>query len=336
MPKISVIVPVYNVEKYLYRCIDSILAQTFLDFELILVDDGSLDNCGIICDRYAENDNRIHVIHKENGGRSDARNSGIEWVLDYSDSDWIAFVDSDDWIHPQYLELLVNAALETKCEVVVCDYKETIGDTPKVDTSFVKAEIINTEYFYCTHNIQAVVPWGKMQKKELFRYIRYPVGKEVEDEFTTYKVLFQHQYCTYLNIPLYYYYKNMESFTKSQWNEKKLDSIEALDEVELFMRNNNHIMALRFCAIRIVKNIASHYIMLSQTEDKENADKYLSKIRKKYIKAIRYAKKNADFKVKENTYFYELAFPRKMKYYWYLQALKKKTNKIMQIIVKRL
>lgn len=329
MPKISVIVPVYNVEKYLHRCIDSILAQTFVDYELILVDDGSLDECGIICDKYAENDNRIHVIHKENGGRSDARNRGIEWVLDYSDSEWIAFVDSDDWIHPQYLELLLNAALETKCEVVICDYKETIGETSKVDIASVKVEVINSEEFYCTHNIQAVVPWSKIQKKELFRYIRYPVGKEVEDEFTTYKVLFQHQFCSYINLPLYYYFNNMDSFTKTQWNIKKLDSIEALEEVELFMRNNNHKIAMRFCAIRIVKNIASHYIILSQTEDREIADKYLSIIRKKYIRAIRYAKKIADFKVNENIYYYELAFPRQMKYYWNLQALKKKIQRIL-------
>ena len=106
MPKISVIVPVYKVEKYLRRCIDSILNQTFNDFDLILVDDGSPDSCGDICEKYEKTDNRITVIHRENGGLSAARNSGIKWALKNSDSEWITFVDSDDWLHPDYLKIL--------------------------------------------------------------------------------------------------------------------------------------------------------------------------------------------------------------------------------------
>ena len=106
VPEVSVIVPIYNVELYLSRCIDSILAQTFTDFELILVDDGSPDKCGEICDKYAAQDKRIHVIHKENGGLSDARNAGIEWTLNNTSCLWITFVDSDDWVHPEYLEIL--------------------------------------------------------------------------------------------------------------------------------------------------------------------------------------------------------------------------------------
>ena len=109
MPEISIIVPVYNVEKYLQRCVDSILAQTFSDFELLLVDDGSPDNCGEICDWYATQDDRVHVIHQKNGGLSAARNAGIDWAFSNSDSQWLNFIDSDDWVHPQYLEVLKNA-----------------------------------------------------------------------------------------------------------------------------------------------------------------------------------------------------------------------------------
>ena len=105
---VSVIVPVYKVEKYIHRCVDSILSQTFRQFELILVDDGSPDNCSTICEEYALVDDRIRVIHRENGGLSAARNSGIEWVLANSDSQWLTFIDSDDWIHPQFLEVLVH------------------------------------------------------------------------------------------------------------------------------------------------------------------------------------------------------------------------------------
>ena len=106
MPKISVIVPVYNVEKYLKRCVDSILNQTFTDFELILVDDGSPDNCGKICDEYADKDMRVIVIHKQNGGVSEARNKGIEFAVTNSGSEFITFVDSDDYVHEKYLEFL--------------------------------------------------------------------------------------------------------------------------------------------------------------------------------------------------------------------------------------
>ena len=122
---ISVIVPVYKVEEYIYRCVDSILAQSFKDFELILVDDGSPDNCGKICDEYAQKDKRITVIHKENGGLSDARNTGIDWAL--KNSNWITFIDSDDWVHTDYLKNLYNAVKENNVDISVCGYVNTTG-----------------------------------------------------------------------------------------------------------------------------------------------------------------------------------------------------------------
>ena len=112
MPKISVIVPIYKVEKYLNRCVDSILHQTFTDFELILVDDGSPDNCGKMCDEYAEKDSRVVVIHKKNGGLSDARNKGLDWVFANSNSEYVVFIDSDDYIDERYLELLYKSIAE--------------------------------------------------------------------------------------------------------------------------------------------------------------------------------------------------------------------------------
>ena len=110
MPEISVIVPVYKVEQFIHRCVDSILLQSFYDFELILVDDGSPDQCGAICDAYAAADNRIHVIHQKNGGLSAARNTGIDYVMANSKSHWLTFVDSDDWLHPDFLKVLYTTA----------------------------------------------------------------------------------------------------------------------------------------------------------------------------------------------------------------------------------
>ena len=120
MPSISVIVPIYMVEPYLRRCVDSILAQTFPDFELILVDDGSPDNCGQICEEYARLDRRVLVIHQENRGLSAARNAGIDWVMANSDSSWITFVDSDDWIHPNMLKHLFELNRDHGTQISAC------------------------------------------------------------------------------------------------------------------------------------------------------------------------------------------------------------------------
>lgn len=127
MPLITVIVPVYRVQDCLGRCVESLLRQTFTDFELLLVDDGSPDRCPGMCDDWAAKDERIHAIHQDWQGLSAARNTGIDWALTSSNSRYLSFVDSDDWIHPRYLELLLRAAEETGCPVVIGSHR-TCGD----------------------------------------------------------------------------------------------------------------------------------------------------------------------------------------------------------------
>ena len=128
MPEISVIVPVYKVEKFIHRCVDSVLGQSYRDFELILVDDGSPDSCGAICDAYALQDSRVRVIHQKNGGLSAARNTGIDYVMANSASHWLVFVDSDDWVHPEYLQTLYSAAEQTLCKISACGFFRTEGE----------------------------------------------------------------------------------------------------------------------------------------------------------------------------------------------------------------
>ena len=118
MPQISVIIPVYKVEQFLGDCIKSILSQTFSNYEIILVDDGSPDNSGKLCDEFAAGDSRIKVVHKENGGVSSARNKGIE----IAEGEWICFVDSDDWVEPDYLEVMFKTAIENNADVSVCGF----------------------------------------------------------------------------------------------------------------------------------------------------------------------------------------------------------------------
>lgn len=117
-PKISIIIPIYNIERYLRQCIDSILAQTFTDYELLLIDDGSTDGCPTICDEYTEKDNRIRVFHKKNGGITSARNCGV----DNANGEWIMHIDSDDWVEPTYVEELYNAAINNKADIAICGF----------------------------------------------------------------------------------------------------------------------------------------------------------------------------------------------------------------------
>jgi len=221
MPQISVIVPVYKVEKYIHRCVDSILSQTFSDFELVLVDDGSPDNCGAICDAYAAKDPRVKVIHQQNGGLSAARNAGIDWVFANSDSRWLTFVDSDDWIHPKMLESLLTAAEQHASPVSICGYAETEGDEPETADD-VAVVLWDTEQFFVEHNVNATIACGKLYRRECFTEIRYPVGKIHEDEFTTYRILFQQECVPVISESLYCYRVNNTGITKSKWTPRRL------------------------------------------------------------------------------------------------------------------
>lgn len=238
MPQISVIVPVYKVEPYLHRCVDSILGQTFSDFELILVDDGSPDHCPAICDEYTRKDSRVIVIHQKNGGLSAARNAGIDWVLANSDSQWFSFVDSDDWVHPEYLECLLNAALKFGADISICDYAKTCGEEPIIDEDMPAAMLWHTEEFYVEKTINATIAWGKLYQRRCFQTIRYPLKKLHEDEYTTYQILFRYDVLVWIDVPLYFYYHSQDSITTSEWTPRRMDALAALDEqLDFFIRH---------------------------------------------------------------------------------------------------
>ena len=228
MAEISIIVPVYKVEKYIYRCVDSILKQSFNNYELILVDDGSPDNCGNICDDYSKKDKRIHVIHQTNQGLSAARNAGIVWAFSNSDSRWLTFIDSDDWIHPRYLAVLYNAANKFDTDVAIGNALWT-SDGVLPDKIYDEPELWKIREYYMKDPVNATVAWGKLYKKECFSTIRYPVGKIHEDEFVTYRILFEKEYVAVVDQPLYGYFWNTEGITKQRWSLKRLDQIEGVE-----------------------------------------------------------------------------------------------------------
>lgn len=240
MAKISVIVPVYKVEQYLDRCIGSILNQTYTDYELILVDDGSPDRCGEMCDAYAAAHPHIHVIHQENGGLSAARNSGIEWMHANSESLYVTFIDSDDWIHPQYLEILLKAIKTPGAAVgmVGRNYVSEFDDAYPHYESLPEAVLYDGETLFLARDWDFNYAWGKLYKKEHFQTLRYPEGKNFEDVFTTYQVLFTCGRTALIDEPLYYYFNNAEGISHSLWKPSELVIFEGMRNQMAFYKQN--------------------------------------------------------------------------------------------------
>ena len=215
-PLISIIVPIYNVEKYLEKCIDSILCQTYTNFELILVDDGSPDSCGKICDTYKEKDSRIIVIHKENGGLSSARNAG----LDIAKGEYIGFVDSDDYVEPFMYAELLNAVLKDKCKLAVCNINYVFEDG-KVITKVKNAsnKIFKFEDAILemnTYRLFDMGAWSKLYHRSLFDEIRFPERKLSEDFYIMYKIFDKAQKVTYVAKSCYNYLQRKNSITKNK------------------------------------------------------------------------------------------------------------------------
>ena len=240
MAEVSIVIPVYNVEKYLSRCVDSVLKQTYIDFQVILVDDGSPDNCAQICEDYKTRDNRVFVIHRENGGLSAARNSGIEWVIKNKSTNWITFIDSDDWVHPQYLELLLGAANDSKDNIIVSDF--CITNQSKISYKKIEKDYkrYNTQDFFVNNDLHPISACGRLFKTSDFSSIRFPEGRLHEDRFTTYKIIFRYENIIFVRHQLYYCYDNSESLTRVSWNPNRLDDIVAIEEQIKHFRNSNY------------------------------------------------------------------------------------------------
>lgn len=225
-PTVSVVVPVYRVEKYLDKCIGSICAQTFEDFELILVDDGSPDNCPALCDAWAQKDSRIRVIHQKNGGLSAARNTGIEAAL----GQYLLFIDSDDYIEPDMLRQLVCAAQRSGAQMTLCSlrYEDELG-IPFLypDFSGIQDAILDQDAFwkgyYSSLSTYYVVAWNKLYRRELFDSLRYPVGKLHEDEYVLQELVDQCDIICCLGYVGYHYVQRSGSITNSAKNADHLE-----------------------------------------------------------------------------------------------------------------
>lgn len=314
MAEISVIIPVYKVEPYLSKCIDSVLAQTFTDFELILIDDGSPDNCGKICDKYAEKDSRIFVIHQKNGGLSAARNTGINWFHEQSRSEYITFLDSDDWFHPEYLRILMNGITEYNVKISVCDFNRVTVDVPHEKHDNINFELISPENFLLNHFWQYNYACGKIYHKSVFEDIRYPIGKIFEDTFTTYKALHKCEKIAYTDLQLYYYFQNEQGISHSPWKPSELVIFDAMREQMQFYKEKGLQKAFEKEFELFVHHHAYQIARIKENKKDLKKNKATLKEIKKTLR--KHLKENRDkFNVHNMTYSYESAYPVIMKLY---------------------
>ena len=244
---ISVIVPVYKTEMYLNKCIDSILQQTYRDFELILVDDGSPDNSGSICDQFAMQDSRIHVIHKENGGLSDARNIGIE----HAKGEYITFVDSDDWVAPELLETLLSG-IQLGAQISVCGFYTVRNGKAKPwrntsDQFVLMTALEATKDMLYTKTMDTSV-WAKLFHRSCFTDIRFPVRKYYEEVATTYRVFLAQETVAVTTRQLYYYVKHRDSIVTSEYEPYHMDMLTFSKDILEYAEKNEQELIL--CAKR--------------------------------------------------------------------------------------
>lgn len=237
--KVSVIVPVYNVEKYIKKCLDSIMNQTHTNIEIILVDDGATDNSGLICDEYAKMDPRIRVIHKNNGGLASARNAGVEVAT----GDYIAYVDSDDWVENDFIELLLDACLNNGADMSVCRYADCYDETPLshqediFSVTWTGKEAVEARIMQENKYRISTSAWNKFYKKEIIEGMLFPYGKYYEDVVYTTEAMLRAKKVAYINKALYCYRKDREGSIMTQGFNPRVIT----DELPLMSRRNELI-----------------------------------------------------------------------------------------------
>ena len=249
---ISVIVPIYKVEKYLPKCIDSIINQTYKDLEIVLVDDGSPDGCPQICDEYAKIDNRIVVIHKENGGLSDARNAG----LDIATGDYISFIDSDDYIEPTMYEKLLDSLIESNADMSICGFDRVNDDGKKISSIGFKDYVLSRNDAYemlVQGNVYFIISCNKLFKREIFDDLRFKLGKTHEDEFIIHHIYGKCKKISTINESLYHYLIRESSIMGSiKGSIKQFDGNEScIDRIRFFASIGENHFAARMVPITI-------------------------------------------------------------------------------------
>lgn len=296
MPKISVIVPIYKVEAYLCRCIDSVLNQTFGDFECILVDDESPDNCPKICDEYAQKDERIKVIHKQNGGLSDARNKG----LDIATGEYVFFLDSDDWIHPKTLEITHRIITDENSDMLSFAFekvKEYSSDFTEYDINNITPETFETEYVFDNmfnrfQRYIGVEACKKLYKREIFENLRFTEGIIHEDDDIFFELVAHTKRISIIDTVLYFYYMSPSSIMREELSEKEFVRFEIDMKNVRFINQHNIKSQKKLCSLRYLGNFMYNYYLTSKTDKRLFA--LIKKHKFEYMKNVWYFIKNGN------------------------------------------
>lgn len=279
---ISIIVPIYNVLDYLERCVCSLLNQTYKNIEILLIDDGSSDGSQNLCDEFEKKYTVIKTYHKNNGGLSSARNFGIE----KANGEFFVFVDSDDYVNPLFIEILYNNLVNYHADISICSHQLIYNESDKL--ADIKNDCTVSDgrellYSITAQNwIDIVVAWNKLYKREYFESIRYPDGKIHEDEFTTYKILYDLKTCVVTNASLYYYVQRENSIVNQKYSLQKLDMIEAFAEKMEFSRIRNDKKLYRHSLECYMSAIIKNIIGIQNSTNKVAYSKELYKLKKTY------------------------------------------------------
>lgn len=271
---ISVIIPVYNVKSYLKKCVDSVINQTYKDLEIILVDDGSTDGSSEICDQYKTIDSRIKVIHKKNGGLSDARNCGI----DISKGEYITFLDSDDWVDENIYKILYDALKKYDVNISICKLKQVCSEDEKLDVSkdniiiYSSLELSKKLYYNNNTIIQIVGACNKLYKKNVFKNKRFPYGKFYEDGFLIPILLNEAKNVAYIDKELLYYRQREGSITHKKFSEKTLECIEVYEYLINYYKNNRLIELIDGPKKFLVENILMCYYLAKKSHLENKKD----------------------------------------------------------------
>lgn len=286
-PLITVIIPVYNIQEYITRCVQSICSQQYTHLEIILVDDGSTDDSGRICDALAEDDSRINVIHKKNGGLSDARNV----ALDVAKGDYIVLVDGDDFVSKYYVSNLMRAISVETADMAVSWFENVLeGTSPKTKAKAVddgEIELLSSSECVRKMLYQDGVEtsaWGKLYKKELFNELRYPKGKLYEDILVTYETIHRCKKIAFIKNVDYYYFQRKTSIQYQKFSLKKLDAVNHIETLRSKVLNDYPDLA-KAADCRCFSTI---YNILFQIGDEQE----YKDLKEKLLKKLLYYRKN--------------------------------------------
>lgn len=296
---VSIIIPAYNIESYISACLDSALQQDFSDFEIVVVDDGSIDNTSKVCDEYAKKCKNITTIHQKNAGLSSARNTGIK----HARGEYIALVDGDDLVAPNFLAQLYQAITKTNSDVAICNFQEFTETVPRTTSlSKISVETRNeaVRKLLIQQENRDVIACNKLYKKEVFKGIEFPVGQLHEDTLTTYKLLAAAKKVANIDDKLYFYRKRLGSIMAEQGLKKRLEIKErAAKEAIVYFKNDPELklaaeIALLLARFAYLDNITSGKIrnrkLWQKTIDEINSSRrnyktnpYLTKKLKLYL-----------------------------------------------------